>query len=151
MSAPQTWVVVATTEQRFYLAELLLSDSLKIRGRKADTQLWRARVALGLISLTELIMRESRVRNDLLRAPERHLFTVTAENAEFLLEQREKVEIGTGVSAVLRPLLEQLADAKVAAELAGAAGDVPEWSGELEAAEIERWRPPRKTDPPDAA
>lgn len=147
MSA-QTWKVVATTAQRFYLASLLLDDAIKLKGRKADTILWRARTALGLIGVSELILKSGKVATrPLLSDPRTHVFTVTAENADFLLECREKVEIGSGVSNILRELLEQLTPEHRERELPEYS-EVPEWTPALEPAELELWTPPRETDPP---
>lgn len=146
----QAWKVVATTAQRFYVAQMLLSDELKGKGRKWDTALWRARVALGLIGLTEFAFKSREIATKLINEPLSHLFTVTAENADFILEAREKVELRTGVSAILRPLLEQLADGKDGRPVF-VPEDLPEWTDALEPGELEQWKPPKATDPPDAA
>lgn len=142
MSKLQTWPVVATTAERFYLARMLLSDAIKIRGRKQDTVLWRARLALGLIGLSELLIKGA-VSTRLLNAPIAHRFQVTAENAEFLLDCREKVELGTGESAILRPLLDQLAEPEALPADGG-----HELAPFDEAAELALWAPPKSTDPP---
>lgn len=140
--ASQTWLVTARPEQRFHLANMLISDQLKIRGRKEDAKLWRAREALGLIGLTETMLQHGKVNAALLRSSTVHQFVVTSENAEFLLEQREKVELPAATSFVLRPLLEQLA----AGEDAEGAEDAAPFD---EAAELPQWNPNKLNPPPE--
>lgn len=139
-SAP--FLVVATTEQRFYLADMLLSDAVKVKGREADTQLWRAREALGLFEITQRLTHgKGVVAAKPLREPIANAFLVTAERAEFILAQREKVELRTGVSGILRPLIEQLA----ARTDEPGAENVPPFD---EATDSPLWAPPEETEPP---
>lgn len=134
MSRAQIWRVTVTPRERFRLSQVLINQALKFR-RKDLRRLDTARAALALIGVTEVGIEHKRVNekygND---RTIRHRFSVSADTADFLLEQIEKVDLSGYEALVLAPLVGQL-------EAGKDADDADQVADLVEADELPSWKP----------
>jgi len=109
----QTWDVIATPADRWYLSILLLNDGLTFKTRKEQKQLHQARVALDLYPPHERFTdgRQGRVPLAEDRAARRR-FSVTTATLEFFTECLNKIEKGlnSAILAAIEPVMQQLED-----------------------------------------
>lgn len=140
--AKQTWTITATPRERLQLAILLLHRDLKVRGRADERKLYRVRQALGLIAISEALLANqyelgaNSYQHD---NTTRHRFTVTIENAEWILKAIEPLELNSAVALFVEPLLQRLE----------AQEDDDQDAGEcVETEEIPKWKPKQLPDPP---
>ncbi len=125
--------VTASPRARFGLANLLLNDKLKFKTRKQDAELRRARLALGLMDVTETLLKHRRVNAEYASDGKTlHRFDVPDSTAEFILDCRDKVELNGLDSLVISELVEQL-DSTIGA------GDATEAFSEN--LELGKWEP----------
>lgn len=111
-----------------------MSPDLKFR-RKSLRQLATARDAFALVGVTEVSIARKRVNREYCQdRTTRHRFSVTADTADFLLEQLGQADMSSFDALVLEPLVAQLEAGKDAAD-AETAADL------VEAEELARWQP----------
>jgi hypothetical protein len=118
MGTEETFEVVATPSERWYLAVFLLRDGLKFKGKDAQ-KLWRFRVALGLVEPTEAFL-QIKGAGDVPLAYDRQTknkFTLSRERTEFLEECMKQVEPGGAELAMFQRLQAQIEDGKPNAEI----------------------------------
>lgn len=121
MSNDQTFQIIASPRERWYLALFLLNGDLKFKGKRA-TALWRFRCALGLVGPTEGRLTDGAGTVALaLDRTTRNVFTVTKERAEFLDDCIEQVDSNGGQLAMFQRVLAQLQDGKPSGDTEGVA------------------------------
>jgi hypothetical protein len=139
MPNEQHWTIVATPAERWNLAIFLMHKDLMFKTRKEQRELYRARLALGLIPPTEAFLGEKKGRVPLALNKDVHnLFTATAEIADFFIGclNRDKLELSGVQLAGLEHVLQQLEDKSFAHEEVDAHPDATEWK-----AAAEDWSP----------
>ncbi len=108
MAEQQTWKIIATPKDRWHLTALLMHKDLKFKGKRR-THLYRFRQALGLMESTEAFLGERKglfkLGND---GKTKNVFTVTAENADFLTECLNELELHNATLAPLERIIAQL-------------------------------------------
>ncbi len=128
MSDQQTWKIIATPKDRWHLTVLLMHGDLKFKG-KSRTKLYRFRQALGLMESTEAFLGERKGLHKLGNDNKtKNVFTVTAENAEFLTECLSELELHNATLAPLERILVQLEEKRAIGDVEG----VPELDPETE-------------------
>jgi hypothetical protein len=115
----QTFQIIATPAQRFALALFLLHKDLKFKGKRR-TGLYRLRNALGLMAPTESLLGERQGRRALaFDKTTKNVFEVVIENAEFLNECLDTVELTGAQLSSLELLLSQLDEKKPSEDTSG--------------------------------
>lgn len=104
----QTWTITASPRERLQLAIALLHRDLVIKGRAEERRLYRAREALGLLGISETLLSNGYQVSAYGAEQTRHRFTVTAENAEWILQALEPLPINAALALWIEPLLRQL-------------------------------------------
>jgi len=141
----QIFRITATPRERLQLAILLLHRDLKIKGRRDERALFRARLALGLIGISEaLLSSEYNLGRNTYQhdTTTRHRFTVTAENAEWLITTIEPLELNPATCLFIEPLLQRL-------ETQEDSHDADVTAVYDEPTETPKWQPRAIVAPPD--
>ena len=142
----QTWTITTTPRARLQLAILLLHRDLKVKGRADEKKLYRARTALGLIGISESVLKNNYdLKAEHLPGRRHHPARVRAHDRIGGVDSSkaiEPLEINSASALFLEPLLEQIESQADAAD-----ADTAEPFDER--AELPRWEPRYLAAPPD--
>lgn len=117
MGNDQTWTVVATPRERYWLAQLLIHKDAKWKTDEQVQQLNRFRRALGLVAPTSGFL-DSKGMTEPPSSKDRktrNAFQVTRENADFIRKTLEKFDKNGVELFYVGEVLEQLAEHKTIA------------------------------------
>jgi hypothetical protein len=134
--AVQTFRVTTTPRARFTLSVLFFHKDLKFKTLASTKSLDRARKALGLVEPSQEFSTNRRVGDIWKDNATRNVFTVTFDNADFVLETLGKLDKNSDDLLYLADLFEQL-DSKKDAEDADTAvpfdekAEAPKWKAGL--------------------
>jgi hypothetical protein len=129
--------VTATPRTRFNLSVLLFHKDLQFKDRLKERSLYRSRKNLGLLEPSQQFSTNNRVGDIWRDHTTRNVFTVTEDNADFMIETIGKLEKNTNDLLYIEELLEQLeakedaADADTASEF-NEQEEAPRWKPGLE-------------------